>query len=790
MKGQLYKLFKFLFGWPLSLIALYFVWTIIAPKTGDLINNLRHVNIIILLIGIACLLVYYLIRSFIWYKLLRDRGYTIIFKQTAFLWGISEIKRYIPGKFWFILGRASAFSMHDVKKKDTAALMLIELELFAIGACIVSLLSLPFLQRYFLNGIPDVQFWLFLIYLAVICLTLFYIFHQKLTRRLPIKIQTVLGAVLPHNSPALLSFLLLLSSIDLLFFGLGNYFVISSFLYLHPQLIPQIVGFFTASFLLGFLSFFTPAGLGIREGIVTVGLAKIMSFSAAAFGSLFTRLFLIISELIFLIISFIWSKIHFKKITAAEKWIASHPQLALLVCLFFIYVLYFTVTSFLRYDNFYTGRFDLGNMAQTVWNTSQGRIFVFTNPNGTETVSRLAFHADFLLVLLAPFYFIWSDPKMLLLIQTVIVGAGAFFVYLIAKDILKNKNYAFIFSFIYLINPSIQRANLYDFHSVTLVTFFLLGTYYFYRKKQYFWFSIFALLAALTKEEIWVIIGLFGVFLFIFQKKKLLGSIIFLISIAMFYFLIWHAIPASLGSGHFALAYYSDFGDSPGKIIKNTIFSPMKIFNILLDPGRLSYLNQLFLPVGYMSLFAPVFLIFALPDLMINLLSNNIQLHQIYYQYTSPITPFLFITAILGVAGLKKIKYIPSAVLIIYMVSVSLMAAYFFGPLPGSKESNLDMYTNQLKNKDRIENYLAHIPENISIAATNNAGSHLSQRQQIYTVPLGIGKADMVIFLLTNPSTIVSEKEIVRQMRVNKDYTKILEEDTFIVFRKQDHYNK
>lgn len=64
-----------------------------------------------------------------------------------------------------------------------------------------------------------------------------------------------------------------------------------------------------------------------------------------------------------------------------------------------IYAIFFSVASIFKYNNFYTGRFDLGNMTQTVWNTKHGDFFMITNPNGTEEVSRLAFHADFILAI-------------------------------------------------------------------------------------------------------------------------------------------------------------------------------------------------------------------------------------------------------------------------------------------------------------------------------------------------------------------------------------------------------
>jgi uncharacterized membrane protein len=188
--------------------------------------------------------------------------------------------------------------------------------------------------------------------------------------------------------------------------------------------------------------------------------------------------------------------------------------LGILIC---IYIAYFTIASFLRYDNFYTGRYDLGNMDQTVWNTLHGRIFQGSG-DGT-TVSRLSFHADFMLILISPFYLLWSNPKTLLLIQTVILALGSIFVFLIAKEIIKNKRLALIFGFLFLMNPLMQLTNLYDFHPVTLATAFLLASFYFFIKRKYFLLVVFLTLSAITKEQVWIIASIFG-FPYYFKKLR------------------------------------------------------------------------------------------------------------------------------------------------------------------------------------------------------------------------------------------------------------------------------
>jgi len=221
------------------------------------------------------------------------------------------------------------------------------------------------------------------------------------------------------------------------------------------------------------------------------------------------------------------------------------------------------------------------------------------------------------------------------------------------KEILKNKNISLVFATVFLLNPAVGFTNLYDFHPVVLATTFLLACFYYLIKRKYLPFLIFAFFAGITKEQVWAVISVFGLFIALralIEKKKnstefFLGSFLFATGAGFAYILIAKIIPAFKGSEHFAISYFSDFGDSPLNIISNIISEPVKTFSIILEKGRLTYLNQLFSPLGYLSILSPIILVFALPDLTINLLSKNPSLHQIYYQYSAVITPFIFISA-------------------------------------------------------------------------------------------------------------------------------------------------
>lgn len=800
------RMAKFIIGWPISIAALFFIVKITSPHFKTIFSNLEKINWLFLILSIFCFLIYYFVRSSIWKLILKEKGYNIPLRVVSYLWEMSELKRFVPGAIWSFLGKTSLFGELGIPTKTVFKSILIEIEFFVLACLFVSTLSFPYLFQKVITFIPYKPFLPILATASVFLTTFIFIFSTPILNRINIKYCNPIKRLLPLFSPKTNLIIFLTAVTYTFFFGLGTYFAAISVAYLSPAFILSLIGFFVFSLVAGFLSMIAPMGIGIREGIITIGLSKHLSLTIAGFISIFARILLIFSELCFILFVTSWHKAKNKYIMAFENFISKHKQEVILGFLITAYIAYFTTASFLRYDNFYTGRFDLGNMTQTVWNTIHGRMFELTDPNGTEIISRLAFHADFILILLSPFYLLWENPKMLLLIQTVIIAIGAFFVYAIAKHAIKNKNLSLVFGAIYLLNPSLNYTNLYDFHAVTFATTFLLASFYFLLRRRYVPLIIFLILSGLTKEHVWLITGLFGVYIF-FPKvnnhlrprrshaqdlrgrlTSVIGIIIFIVSILLFYYLIWHAISNALGSKHFALNYYSDFGDSPTQIVKNIFLSPQKTLTVILQKDQLTYLKNLFLPVGFMPVFAFPFITFAIPDLLINLLSKNANLHQIYYQYSATITPFIFIASIFGVGNLKKwFPTISTNIYISYLLLSTLTASYFFGPLPPAQDPNIAMFTKPQKEKKIINDFVHGIPPTYSVAATNNIGSHLSHRQKIFTIPVGLDQADYILFLLNDLSAQPSlkfQKDLAIKLSLDKNYIEVFRTGDFVAFRK------
>ncbi len=778
----------FFLGWPLSLLALFFIGRTFFPQLQQISTEITTPNIPLLVLGVFSFIGYFVLRSYVWYRLLQSLDYKLPLRESLYLWASSQIKRYIPGNVWSFLGVTLLFSEKKVKKSDIAHALVIEAQLVLLSSLFLSLLALPFIVTQILPlgewGGLAVRGSILLVIIG----TLLYLLMPFYLRKNDHPLLNRLKHLFPRVSLEKTLVLFLFMFLSFISFGLGYYFTISSIVFLDPIHLLFFVGYFVLSLLLGYLSFITPSGLGVREGIITVGLIKFIPLSLAGFAAVFGRVVLVISEILFIILMYLLTKSKGSLLTKSYAFIKNYTHEVIVALFFIIFSLYFSIISILRYENYYTGRFDLGNMAQTVWNTYHGRIFELTDPNGTEIVSRLAFHADFILILFAPFYAIWESPNMLLLLQAIIVGVGGIFVYLIAKDILGNKILAVVLSLLYFFNPSVQRATLYDFHAVTLATTFFLGAFYFLNKKQYWLFLLFALFAGITKEQVWAVIALLGLYIGFFHKKWKLGLSIFVICVSLTYILIWHAIPNASGGEHFALSYYQQTqdGDSPSDLIKTVIFDPGKTLSIITQKSRLNYLNQLLMPLGYLPLGAPLYLLFTGPDIMINMLSAKPQLHQIYYQYTANITPFLFIATIFSLKYIFKKSKISPTVIIIFLSITGITSAYLYGPLPGAKDANLAMITRSMNNKDKIDALIKNIPEEAKVAASNGLGSHLSHRQYLYTLPRGVEEAEYILISRGDPNNSSGDnfKDLIQQLKGNKLFREIYDDGNVVGFQK------
>ncbi|HRN96452.1 MAG TPA: hypothetical protein PLD54_03325, partial [Candidatus Levybacteria bacterium] len=97
--------------------------------------------------------------------------------------------------------------------------------------------------------------------------------------------------------------LFFLSALSWIFFGIGNYLVASSLHLLDARYIAEFTSFFVLAWFVGYISIVTPMGLGVREGIMVVGLAPFAPLAITSLIARFSRIGFMASEFLFLFAS-------------------------------------------------------------------------------------------------------------------------------------------------------------------------------------------------------------------------------------------------------------------------------------------------------------------------------------------------------------------------------------------------------------------------------------------------------------------------------------------------------
>jgi uncharacterized membrane protein len=400
------------------------------------------------------------------------------------------------------------------------------------------------------------------------------------------------------------------------------------------------------------------------------------------------------------------------------------------------YAAAFAALSVLRHRAFETGRFDLGNMVQAVWSTAHGHPLQITNLHGAE-VSRLGAHVDPILVLFAPLWWIWPHPSLLLTVQALAVALGALPLFWLARKHTGSDDAALGFSLAYLLFPATEWLTLNEFHPIALACPLLLFAIWYLDEDRLLPFAFFALLAALTREEIPLVIAGLGLWYALSHRRWLAGGVIAAAGLAAAGVAVQVVIPHfHHGSKSSFYGRYNAVGGSASGMVRTLFTHPGRLLSIAFDHRGTHYLLDLLLPMAALALLAPLFLIALVPELALNLLSSVDAQSSIHYHYTAAEIPILFAAAAIGASRLRRRAGIAAVVAVLAAVAGN----YLLGPIPLWRfvpgGQTLQATSAQVSHHDRIaDRELKLIPATAPVTATNALGAHLSERKRIFSFP-------------------------------------------------------
>jgi uncharacterized membrane protein len=335
------------------------------------------------------------------------------------------------------------------------------------------------------------------------------------------------------------------------------------------------------------------------------------------------------------------------------------------------YALLFGWLSLSAYWAYDMHALDMGNMGQAAWNTVHGHPFAFTNmrlPYNIEawrTTTRLSFHVEALFPFISLIYLVYPHPESLLVLQTVALAIGAIPTYLLARDVLRSTVLALVFALTYLLYPTVEALNLYEFHPVSLATPLLLFAFLFVYRRQYVPFLVCSSAAMGTKEEIGLVVAMFGLYIAFVQRERKIGILTIVAGAgwSLFATLVVEKHFRQPGTVTYITSRYGYLCGGPnatGQVHCRGLHGP--IHTLLHDPGaivkavliwpKLGYLRFLLAPVGYTALLAPAALLLAAPTLALDLFSQDFHMYSGVGDNSAEIAPVVVIAGILGSARL------------------------------------------------------------------------------------------------------------------------------------------
>lgn len=450
-----------------------------------------------------------------------------------------------------------------------------------------------------------------------------------------------------------------------------------------------------------------------------------------------------------------------------ETWV---PLIAVWL-LILAFVLTFATLSLRRHAALATNGLDLGNVDQALWNTAHGDFLAFTNMAPIR--NRLALHVEPILLLFVPVYWLGlGGPRLLLVVQALIVGLGTLPLYWLARDVFlsypgsTNKAgtyqiyrlsflYALlpvIFPLSYLLLPALEAAVMYDFHAVTLAPTFLLFAFYYLEKRRHWPFVIFSALALLCKEDMGLTVAMLGLYAMVARRRWRWGGTTFVAGVAWFVIMVFLVQPYFSPTGsNIQAGRYAWLGETPLAVLNTLLQRSSLVWDHVWRQANLSgYLAGLLLPTAFLSVLSPLIWLPTLPSFAVNLLSDNPFTWRLEdFHYAAPIVPFVFISALYGIRSLVNWVggrlqsashwVLVAACSILLVVSLAYHHARGYSPLarPFQPWPITDHHR-------RAEAVFAQVPAHAAVFAQDNLNPHVSSRRVLYQDPI----------LLTDPSRL------------------------------------
>jgi len=257
----------------LVIIVLYFVYKQLSENWAEVVNYSWTFNIPLLLLSIIMHLITFILFSKVWCILIKAFGFDVPLKYAFKIGYITNLGRYIPGKIWPVIGMSYLAKKINISEEVSITSWIVALIFTLPPSFLAGFMCVVFYPEIMTSDI--LQFLNIWVYLAAAFILIFSI----LIIVIPNKVFSLFNILLKKIGRQEIQFKIGIKTALAVYFG---YFIcwlcygFAFWLFLSSivadKTLPVIpaVGSFILAYQLGYLAFFAPGGIGVRELVITI----------------------------------------------------------------------------------------------------------------------------------------------------------------------------------------------------------------------------------------------------------------------------------------------------------------------------------------------------------------------------------------------------------------------------------------------------------------------------------------------------------------------------------------
>ncbi len=272
------------------LIVAFFIFYNLYTRWNELKQYTFSFDILYIIFFVVIIGLFYFIAPFIWDLSLRLVGQKLKYGKILKVWHSAQLVRYIPGNVAFVLGRTEVGKKEGIPRTKNLIATSLELSLIVI-ACLTIFLA------YIIFSATSTSYFIFILIPLGLIILHPKIFIPIINFGLKIIKRPKIESKIKYSKILILFIIVLVIQ---LIEGIAYAFLLKSIFNYNLTIISllKFAAIYEGAWVIGFLSFLTPSGIGVREAALSLLLEPYMPLGIAIIFSIFARICCIIIEVI------------------------------------------------------------------------------------------------------------------------------------------------------------------------------------------------------------------------------------------------------------------------------------------------------------------------------------------------------------------------------------------------------------------------------------------------------------------------------------------------------------